>query len=195
MQETNILTEADFIEALHQFDNRCLDEGLQFYDITTLYEASMLPFTSEEKTEIKRAIDNGSTPDAVAALVQQKSYDKDPTKKALIAKLKEDFENAGDIDLVDVVNNVLEWINDSDYVLSPDDVKSYINELITTYDLPYSNDEIFNTALEEGDLGVCEFCDELYSIDELHETDSGKLCDHCIDGLISHGESVWVKRN
>lgn len=39
----------------------------------------------------------------------------------------------------------------------------------------------------------CVWCGEEYPRDELHDTDlGGKMCDHCIQAVISHGEDIAV---
>lgn len=39
----------------------------------------------------------------------------------------------------------------------------------------------------------CIWCGEEYPSDELHDTDlDGKMCDHCIEAIISRGEDIAV---
>lgn len=40
----------------------------------------------------------------------------------------------------------------------------------------------------------CTWCEETYESDQLHDTEIGRLCDRCIDAILSRGEHIWVKR-
>ena len=41
----------------------------------------------------------------------------------------------------------------------------------------------------------CHSCEGLYPESELKDTDAGKYCEYCIDGLISRGEPVSINYN
>lgn len=47
---------------------------------------------------------------------------------------------------------------------------------------------------EDEETCKCEWCEEEYEPDQLHETELGMLCDRCIAAILSRGEHIWVKR-
>lgn len=48
------------------------------------------------------------------------------------------------------------------------------------------------TISEDTGLVKCRWCDEVYDRSEMHLTDLGTLCDHCIEAIRSRGEQVTV---
>ena len=41
---------------------------------------------------------------------------------------------------------------------------------------------------------LCEWCHELLPESDLHdEADLGKLCNHCVSGISSHGEELFIR--
>jgi len=152
-------------------------------------EAASMPFTGEEKTELKKAIDQGGSPDAINALVKEMSNKKDPSKKALIAKLNEDIDEDVNLQLV------AELIDKFEDVFDLEEAQKLVADEIAT-NPEYADEDpnaVLMEVLAELDKEICGWCEEIYDSSDMHETDSGKLCDRCIDAIKSRGEDIWVK--
>lgn len=88
-------------------------------------------------------------------------------------------------------------LNADDGIFTVDGTEQVCCECATRLALEARNEnreiEIMSGEYDE-DWQICQWCNELFPESELNEEiDLGKLCSHCILGITSRGEKVYIE--
>lgn len=77
MKNKEIKTRQQLIEKLNKIDTRCVDEGLHFYDLKTLYESKEYKLSAQDKADIKKVAAIEDDPDTLKAYIDSKAIEED----------------------------------------------------------------------------------------------------------------------
>ena len=85
MKNKEIKTRQQLIERLNNIDRKCIDEGLHFHDLKTLYESQEHKLSAKDRSSISKLAAREDNADAIKAYIDAKSVEEDF-----------DFDNYGD---------------------------------------------------------------------------------------------------
>ena len=91
-----IKTRQQLIERLNNIDRKCIDEGLHFHDLKTLYEAKEYKLSSRDKADIKKVAAIEDDPETLKAYIDSKA-------------VEESFEDGFNNDIIDYKNYQIEY--------------------------------------------------------------------------------------
>lgn len=72
-----IETRQQLIERLNNIDRKCIDEGLHFHDLKTLYESKEYKLSSRDKADIKKVAAIEDDPETLKAYIDSKAIEED----------------------------------------------------------------------------------------------------------------------
>ena len=72
-----IKTRQQLIERLNNIDRKCIDEGLHFHDLKTLYESKEYKLSSRDKADIKKVAAIEDDPETLKAYIDSKVVEED----------------------------------------------------------------------------------------------------------------------
>lgn len=70
-------TRQQLIERLNNIDRKCIDEGLRFHDLKTLYESKEYKLSSRDKADIKKVAAIEDDPETLKAYIDSKAIEED----------------------------------------------------------------------------------------------------------------------
>ena len=77
MRKKEIKTRKELIERLNAIDKKCIDEGLHFHDLKTLFESNEHKLTAEDRTDIKKVASVEEDPETLKAYIDAKVMEED----------------------------------------------------------------------------------------------------------------------
>lgn len=77
MKNKEIKTRQQLVEKLNRVDMKCIDEGLHFYDLKTLYESKEYKLSAQDKADIKKVAAIEDDPDTLKAYIDSKAIEED----------------------------------------------------------------------------------------------------------------------
>ena len=118
MRKKEIKTRKELLEKLNNVDKKCIDEGLTFYDLKTLFEAVEHRLSAQDRADIKRVASVEEDPETLKAYIDAKV-------------MEEDFDEDGFRDWVEkeyYPGFDLQGISDDEYYALEDAYRSTLKE-------------------------------------------------------------------
>ena len=99
-----IKTRQQLIERLNNIDRKCIDEGIHFHDLKTLYESKEPKLSAKDKVDIKRVASIEDDPEVLKSYIDSKAVEEE-LEEDFYESLKESILTNDEYDYFEVLND------------------------------------------------------------------------------------------